>query len=263
MTNLSLVFLSSLSWLTWPFQVCAEKLFNSSRLKVPHLFKINIEKVTARLSNGKNDIYLKNGFIETNKDSKIVVNNISIYWRYKNIHKDNRDVVVTDSSGGQTVLQFGMGYWTFDMISERFTEEGVSLKKNRHNNTCRIRSEKHSLNLGNFGLLLGFEKDTVIQSEELKDSDEVNVNMGLRFVSIGCDIVNPSKNFDTNGERSKIIATFPITTEEPLFNYVSFYKDVNFEAPVINGTHNLLKFFVDTNIEETVEMNILIECYIK
>ena len=222
-----------------------------------------MEKVTAWLSNGTNDIYLKNSFIETNKDSRIVVNNVSIYWRYKNLHKDNREVVMTDSSGAQTILQFGMGYWTFDMISERFTEEGVSLKKNRHNNTCRIHCEKYSLNLGSFGLLLGFKKDTVIQRTVYKDSGEVNVNMGLTFVSIGCDIVNPSKNFDTNGERSKIIATFPITTEEPLFNYVSFYKDVNFEAPVINRTHNFLKFFVDTNIEETVEMNILIECYKK
>ena len=171
-----------------------------------------MEKVTAWLSSGTNDIYLRNSFIETNKDSKIVVNNVSIYWRYKNIHKDNREVVMIDSSGAQTVLQFGMGYWTFDMISEMFTEEGVSLKRNRHNNTCRIHCEKHSLNLGNFGLLLGFEKDTVIQRRVYKDN-----SMGLRFVSIGCDIVNPSKNFDTNGERSKIIATFPITTEEPLF----------------------------------------------
>ena len=104
--------------------------------------------------------YLKNSFIETNKDSKIVINNVSIYWRYKNIHEDNREVMMTDSSGAQMVLLFGMGYWTFDMISERFTEEGVSLKKNRHNNTCRIHCETHSLNLGSFGLLLGFKKDT-------------------------------------------------------------------------------------------------------
>ena len=68
-----------------------------------------MEKVTAWLSNGTNDIYLKNGFIETNKDSKIVINNVSMYWRYKNIHEDNREVVMTDSSGAQTVLQFWYG----------------------------------------------------------------------------------------------------------------------------------------------------------
>ena len=115
---------------------------------------------------------------------------------------------MTDSSGAQAILQFGMGYWTFDMISERFTEEDVSLKKNRHNKTCRIHCEKHTPNLGSFGLLLGFEKDTVIQRKVYKDSSEVNVNMGLRFVSIGCDIVNPLKNFDTNGEMNILIECY-------------------------------------------------------
>ena len=148
-----------------------------------------MEKITAWISNGTNEIYFNNSFIETTINSKIVIKNVSIYWRYKNIHEDNREVIITNSSGAQTVLQFGMGYWTFDMISERFTEEGVSLKKNRHNNTCRIHCETHSLNLGNFGLLLGFEKDTVIQRKVYKDSKEVDVNMGLKYVSIGCDIV--------------------------------------------------------------------------
>ena len=96
-----------------------------------------------------------------------------------------------------------------------------------------------------------------------KDSGEVNVNSGLRLITIGCDIVNPTKNFNPGGKRSKTIATFPITTEEPIFNYISFYKNVDFEAPVINGIHNRLIFFVDTNIEEEVEMNILAEFYFK
>ena len=152
-----------------------------------------MEKITAWISNRTNEIYFNNSFIETTINSKIVIKNVSIYWRYKNIHEDNREVIITNSSGAQTVLQFGMGYWTFDMISERFTEEGASLKKNRHNNTCRIHCETHSLNLGNFGLLLGFEKDTVIQRKVYKDSKEVDVNMGLKYVSIGCDIVNTSK----------------------------------------------------------------------
>ena len=129
-----------------------------------------MEKVTAWLSNGQNDIYLKNSFVETNKDSRIVINNVSIFWRYKNIHQDNREVILTDSGGSQTVLQFGMGYWTFDMISERFATEGVILKKNKHNNTCRIPCEKYEINLGNFVLLLGFKKDKVILRKVLTDS---------------------------------------------------------------------------------------------
>ena len=221
-----------------------------------------MEKITAWLSNGQNDVYL-DGYIETSINSKIVINNVSIFWRFKNVHKDNLEVTLVEANRTQTVLQFGMGYWTFDMISERLSLEKVSLKKNRHNNTCRIHSDDYEIHLGNFGLLIGFEKDTVIPRTITKDSGEVNVNSGLRFVTIGCDIVNSSKNFCVDGCRSKTIATFPITTEQPLFNYVSYYKDVNFEAPTVNGIHNCLKFSVDTNIDEEVEMNILTECYIR
>ena len=139
----------------------------------------------------------------------------------------------------------------------------LSQRLYNHNNTCRIHSDKYEMRLGSFGQLLGFEKDTVITRGLTKDSGEVNVNSGLRFVTIGCDIVNDVKIFCVDGCRSKTISTFPITTEEPLFNYVSYYKDVNFEAPVINGIHNCIKFFVDTNANEEVEMNILVECYLK
>ena len=142
---------------------------------------------------------------------------------------------IGQADGSQTVLQFGTGYWTFGMISERLKSDDVSLTKNRHNNTCRIHSNKYEIHLGNFGLLLGFKKDTVITRGTKTDSGEVDVNFGFRLVTIGCDIVNPTKNFNPGGKRSKTIATFPITTEQPLFNYVSFYKNVNFEAPVING----------------------------
>ena len=221
-----------------------------------------MEKITAWLNEGQNDVYL-DGYVETSINSKIVINNVSIFWRFKNIHKDNLEVTLIEANGARTVLQFGTGYWTFDMISERLSQEKVTLKKNRHNNTCRIHSEKYEIHLGNFGLLIGFEKDTVITRGLVKDSREVNVNSGLRFVTIGCNIVNDVKNFCVDGCRSKVIATFPITTEEPLFGYVSYYKDVNFEAPIVNGIHNCLKFFVDTNIKEKVGMKILVECYIR
>ena len=220
-------------------------------------------KITAWLSNGQNEIYL-DGFIKTDIISKIMINNVSIFWKFKNIHHDNFEVTLIDSTGHQTVLQLSKGYWSFDMIAEWFASQDVKLKKRRHNNTCRNGSQKNEIHLGqHLGPLLGFEKDVVVSRGASKESGEVNVNSGLRFVTIGCDIVNNAKNFCVDGCRSKTIATFPITTEQPLFNYVSHYKDVNFEAPIINGIHNCLKFFVDTNINEEVEMNVLVECYLR
>ena len=222
-----------------------------------------MEKITAWLENGTNVVDLDDSFVETTVDSRIVINNVAICWRFKNVHKDNYEVTLVETNGTQTVLQFGTGYWTFGMISERFKSDDVNLTRNQHNGTCRIHSDKYEIHLGNFGLLLGFVKDTVITRGTKVDSSEVDVNSGFRLVTIGCDIVNPTKNFNPGGKRSKTIATFPITTEQPLFNYVSFHKNVNFEAPVINGIHNRLLFSVGTNIEEEVEMNILAEFYFK
>ena len=222
-----------------------------------------METITAWLKNGSNVVYLDDSFVETTVDSKIVVNNVSIYWKFRNVHQDNYEATLVEVDGSQTVIQFGTGYWTFNMISERLKLDDISVTKNRHNNTCRIHSNKYEIHLGNFGLLLGFKKNTVITRGTKTDSGEVNVNPGLRLVTIGCDIVNPTKNFNPGGKRRKTIATFPITTEEPIFNYISFYKNVNFEAPVINGIHNRLIFFVETNTEEEVEMNILAEFYFK
>ena len=113
-------------------------------------------------------------------------------------------------------------------------------------------------------MLLRFARNTVIQAGVWKDSGTVNINMGLKYITIGCDCVNTLKNFNTNGERSDIIfSTFPITTEQSLNETVSFYKDVNFEVPITNGTHNSFTFYVGTNVGDDVKLNILIECYIK
>ena len=189
--------------------------------------------------------------------------NVAIYWKFRNVHQDNYEATLVKADRSRKKLKLETGYWTFDMISERLKLDNVSLTKNRHNNTCSIRSDKYEVHLGNIGLLLGFVKDIVITRGTKVDSGEVDVNWGLRLVTIGCDIVNPTKNFNPGGKRSVTIFTFPITTEEPIFNYISFYKNVNFEAPVINGIHNRLIFFVDTNIKEEVEMNILAEFYFK
>ena len=66
------------------------------------------------------------------------------------------------------MVRFQEGYWSFNSIVERMREEAVTLKVNRHNNTCRIRSEDAQVNLENVGLLLVFEKNKVIPAEKNK-----------------------------------------------------------------------------------------------
>ena len=49
------------------------------------------------------------------------------------------------------------------MISENLSENNIQLERNRYNNTCKIRSPS-KINLLNFGPLLGFPVNTIIQA---------------------------------------------------------------------------------------------------
>ena len=69
-----------------------------------------MEKVTAWLESGSNIVDLDDSFIETTVDSKIVINNVSIYWRFRNVHEDNYEATLVEADGSQTVIQFGTGY---------------------------------------------------------------------------------------------------------------------------------------------------------
>ena len=117
---------------------------------------------------------------------------MSVFWCYENIGSDNREVILTAGDNTQTVVQFQKGYWSFQKIQERLKEENVLLTQNEYNNTCRIYSATHSINLGRFGLLIGFAKDTVIAAGVYKDSGRVNINQYLQYITIGCDAVNTS-----------------------------------------------------------------------
>ena len=111
--------------------------------------------------------------------------------------------------------------------------------------------------------MLGFTENTTIMPELWVISGTVNIHKWLEYITIGCHAVNTQKNFDRFGQRSNIFATLPITTEQPLNNMVTFYKDVNFEAPLNNGTFNVFTFHVNTSIPRFVKLYILMQCYVK
>ena len=155
-----------------------------------------MNKLPLILDTGGHYVYLDR-FITTRYDSKIHVKNIGIFWKFKNVLKNANDRI--------TGATFGEGYWSFNMISEKLSESNIQLERNRYGNTCKIRSTKQ-LNLLNFGPLLGFPVNTVIQANTWTNSpSNVDVNLGLRYVTVGCDCVDTDRNFDSNGRRSKVI----------------------------------------------------------
>lgn len=90
----------------------------------------------------------------------------------------------------------------------------------------------------------------------------VDVNRGLKYININCDLVDTSGNIDTNGHRSYTLATLPIPSEQLLNSTVTNFKGINSSVTITNGRFNRLLFNVDTNINNKVDMSLLLELYI-
>ena len=198
-----------------------------------------MNKLSLNLKTGKHFVYLER-FITTKYESKLRVKNICIFGEFKNVLKNANDKI--------TGVTFGEGYWTFNMISKKLAESNIQLERNWYDNTCKIRSSRQ-LNLLNFGLLLGFPVNTVIQANTWTNSpSNADVKLGLRYVTVSCGCVDIDRNFDSKGRKSKVIATIPVTTEQSLNETVTFYDNIRSEVSVLNGDHNMLEFDVNTNV---------------
>ena len=186
-----------------------------------------------KVSNGKHAVYLDK-FISTKYESKMNVKNIAIFWNF-------------------------FRYWTFNIIGEKLGESNIQLERNRYDNTCKIRSAKL-----NFGPLLGFPVNKVIQPNTWTNSpSNVDINLGLRYVTVECNCVDTDRNFDSNGRRSKVIATVPITSEQSLNSSVTFCDNISSKVSVLNGDHNMFELDVNTNISNKVDLTILFELYVE
>ena len=188
-----------------------------------------MKKLSLLLDSGKNEVYLDR-FIRTKPNTKMKVKNATVYWNFKNVHDDS----------------------------------DVKLERNRYDNTCKFFSKNSNLNLKSLGPMLGFPKNKIIQANAwTTSSSNVDVNLGLRYVTVKCSHADNDKNFDRYGKRSKVIATLPVTTEQSLNSSVTHYRDFTREVAVVKGDHNVLEFTVDTNLETEVDSKIMLELYLE
>ena len=217
-----------------------------------------MKKLSLFLENGKNEIYL-DGFVRTKINSKMKIRNATVYWNFKNITEGLYNNNVITAVPNRVV--FEEGYWDFRMIAEKLAENGIELERIKHNK-CTVLSKNSDLILNRFGKLLGFpDHQTVKRNVKITSPSNVDVNLGLRYVTVECNNTDAEKNYDRNGKQSKIVATFPVTTEQSLNNSVTHYGDRQIEAAIVNGDHNLFEFTVGTNLTKNVDLKIAMEIY--
>ena len=217
-----------------------------------------MSKINVFIENNEKELYFDNCIVKP-AGSVMTLKNASIYWNYKNVIAGKNDHVMR----GTTKVTFEEGYWTFDMIEEKLGEHSVKLVANRYNNTCKIYSESQNLNHKKFGKLLGFPENEVVNSGTWKTSPSVvDVNKGLRYVNINCNIVNTEGNIDTDGRWSCALAALSIPSGQLLNSTVTPFKGIDSSVKIANGQFNRIVFNVVTNIEDKVDMSLLLELYI-
>ncbi len=157
-------------------------------------------------------------------DPPIFVKTATVYWDYNNIFPKYNDKI---AYRGNTV-KFEEAYWMFSMIKDRFTYGlGTTvLKANKYDNTFSLEVDG-DVDPSKFGELFGFSKDTHIEANDILTSpNKVEINRGLRYITILCNLVSSDNNIDSESRRSMVISSLPITTTQSLKGTVSHYTDM-------------------------------------
>ena len=209
-------------------------------------------------SGRENEYYLEDN-LRCKVTSSMTLNNATLFWHYKNVRQNVNNTI---THGSDTII-FNEGYWTFDMIQDKLRDNKIALKFNAHDNTCKIYSEAQ-LNLKNFGLLLGFSLSYTMSPKVWKTSpNAVDINLGLRYVTLSCDFINSAKNFDRQGRRSLTLFTFPVLPNQNLSSAVLYFSNIGSTTPMNNGLFNSFTFAIESNTNDDIGVVIYFTVIIK
>ena len=191
---------------------------------------------------------------------------VTVFWKFKNITNGmaNGKIVIkkdpADSSKDEEV-SLGEGYWDFQQIKECLESVKLKLSMSVHDNKCAIINETGSaVDLKKFGKLLGFPENHVLAVGSTTASQKpVDVNHGLRYLIVTCDLIDSSKNIGLDGNGSTTLAFLPITPGTRLNSNCYVYgRDAYAWRPAKNEVVSKMEFTVESNIKETVDVDILI-----
>ena len=223
---------------------------------------VNMKIFIPKDQNPSKTIELDNSII-LNNCSKIFVNAVNIFWNYDNLSKNTHNYIY-DVGGANSKVILQDGYHTFINLKTEFENQGnIELEKVDYNGKCTIKSDKQ-MNLKTLGPILGFTENKIISANTLTESNNiVNINNGLEYVNISCNLIDKSKNF-VNGKRSDILVQIPITTQQTLKGSVTriYPPEETKGINLSNGIYNEITFKIQGNNSKSVG-NVLLDIVIK
>ena len=208
------------------------------------------------VTSGKKELYLKTPLVITTP-SEIILKSATVFWDFNNIDNDVEDFISVDG----TRVEFEHGYWTFDDLETKLKKEGVTLVKERVTGKCSL-SVNDTTYFKTLGVLLGLNDYTNMDAgSTMMSHSKVDINRGFKSLDIKCNIVDKSKNIDSSGGYSDVIASLPIPTDRTLKGSLSHYSDINSKVKLNRGTYNFLEFNALSNISRYAG-DVLLEMYI-
>ena len=215
------------------------------------------------VTGGTKKLVLDEPFL-TGHGTTIQLKQATVFWKFKNITTANNkfEKVIPLKNNEEKTL--GVGYWDFELIKERLEGEKIVLTANVYDNTCNVENNSgNTVNLKNFGELLGFPADKNIEDHQThtttyKSPKAVDVNSGLRYLTITCDLVNAFRNVDINGSVNTNIAYLPIPPGTRLNSTVSIFNENHPIVPVKEDIVTEMTFTINSNISIPVDVDVLL-----
>ena len=193
--------------------------------------------------------------------TRIAAKEVTAFWNFKNITSTigNNAFTVTNSSPPEKTINDG--YYDFEQLKSRLENDKLELQMNAYDNTCTIDNKNNTtVNLKKLGVLLGFaENHQLVAKTNEASSKPVDVNHGLRWLTVTCDLIDQSKNIDLDGEESDILAFLPITPGTRLNSSCYVYERENAWRAAKNAVVSEMVFTVNSNISENVDVDILLD----
>ena len=192
--------------------------------------------------------------------TRIAAKEVTVFWNFKNITRtigNNTFVIKNNPEVTETIND---GYYDFQMLKERLKLNKLELQMNTYNNTCTIENKNTvTVDLKKLGVLLGFvENHELAASKSEASPDPVDVNHRLKYLTVTCDLIDPSKNIDLEGEESNILAFLPITPGTRLNSNCYVYERDDAWRAAKNTIVAEMEFQVTSNISPKVDVTILL-----
>ena len=191
--------------------------------------------------------------------TRLTAKEVTVFWNFKNI----TSAIGNNTFGikGSAAKTINDGYYDFQTLKTRLEEDKLELQINTYDNTCTIENKNtHEVDLKKLGLLLGFPENHKVAGKATEVSPKpVDVNHGLRYLTVTCDLIDSSKNIDLVGNESNILAFLPIIPGTRLNSNCYIYERDNAWRAAKNVVVSEMQFKVTSNISEKVDVNILLD----